>query len=181
MLKNNKTNLLIDKKVKAITSSRLKNAKLGCQISVLNLKFFPYKKWVKSFFSDYRQIHKHILRKKLIELYTTYVLLDIRKDNEYLDAAGGRFTYADKIDCQRSFLQDIRVPKDMITTIGNKVKLISSSAARIPLNSQSIDSISCHHSFDHFQGDTDILFIKEVQRLLKRGGEMCNYSYFNRR
>ena len=40
----------------------------------------------------------------------------------------------------------------------------------VPMPDQSFDAISCHHSIEHFRGDLDIRFVKELARLLKPGG-----------
>ena len=53
------------------------------------------------------------------------------------------------------------------------MEYIESDAGSIPLPDESVDTLSCHHSFEHFQGDSDTLFIKEVQRLLKPNGRCC--------
>ena len=71
-------------------------------------------------FSDYRLVHRNIYRKKLIELYTSYKLLNIGKNETYADLAGGRFTYVHKIDCKRKILHDLHFSdelKKLIETI----------------------------------------------------------------
>lgn len=170
MLINKETNLLIDKYVKSVTGLVLKKSRLNCLISFLDLKYSQYKKWVERYFPDYLEIHKHILRKKLIELYSSFILLTIGEKESYLDAAGGKFTYIGKIKCRQSFLQDINIPDELKSIIGEKVQFIKSSVEHIPLKTGSINCISCHHSFEHFQNDVDIKFIKEIERLLSRQG-----------
>ena len=38
--------------------------------------------------------------------------------------------------------------------------------------------MSCHHSFEHFQGDSDTSFVKEIQRLLRPQGKCCIVPIF---
>lgn len=47
---------------------------------------------------------------------------------------------------------------------------IGSDAGEIPLPSASLDAITSHCSFEHFEGDTDVRYLRECARLLRPGG-----------
>lgn len=161
--------ILLDKMVKHATVSELIRA-LKIKVLTLNLNSNQYKKWVKLNFPNYLKVFKSIYRKKLVEFYSSYVLLDIKKDDVYMDAAGGRYAYAHKIICKKGYLQDLRVMAKQRKELNRRVTIVESSAANIPLPNKSVNCISCHHSFEHFKRNADIGFIKEVCRLLKPGG-----------
>jgi len=88
-----------------------------------------------------------------------------------MDAAGGIDTYLKDIECERRILQDIRISTDIRSRLGNNVEYIESDAGHMNLSDESVDKMSCHHSFEHFQADSDILFVREIQRLLKLRGK----------
>jgi len=48
---------------------------------------------------------------------------------------------------------------------------VGSNAAEIPLPASSLDAITLHCTFEHFEGDADSRFICECARLLKPGGK----------
>ena len=99
-------------------------------------------------------------------------------EHVFLDAAGGARGYLARLACKRRLLQDIRISQSTRDQLGPGVEYIEGDAGAIPLPDKSVDRISCHHSFDHFQGTSDSTFIKEVQRLLTMGGRCCIVPLF---
>jgi len=83
-----------------------------------------------------------------------------------------------RLKCREKFLQDISIAPDLKAEHQNKVVFIEGDAGNIPLPDDSLDKISSHHSFEHFQNESDILFIREVQRLLRIGGRCCIVPIF---
>jgi len=165
-----KFNSKLNRVVKSVGYKDLRVSGFNCEVSLLELNRQKYVKWVKKYFPDYRKIHQDICSKKLIELYTTFFLLKIKHDETYMDAAGGKYSYVDKIKSKKGLLQDIRISEKLKEHFPKKVSFIESDAGKIPLKNESMDCISCHHSFEHFQGNSDIKFIKEIQRLLSKKG-----------
>ena len=166
---NDKTNLILDKSVTYAKTEDLKKG-INCPLKNYDLDFDKFKAWVEQKFPDYREVHRDIYRKKLIELYASFKALDIRKNETYADLAGGRFTYINEIDCKRKILHDLHVSTELKKQMEGVAEIVESSAESIPLPDKSIDCISSHHSFDHFQGNVDTVFIKEICRLLSKGG-----------
>jgi SAM-dependent methyltransferase len=108
--------------------------------------------------------------KKLLELFVSASLLRITPRDVYLDAAGGYFTYAGRIPAAQTLLSDIDIAPPLLADLPRGVDVLDAPADRIPLPDSSVDKISCHHSFEHFQQDADIGFIHEIQRLLAPAG-----------
>ena len=48
---------------------------------------------------------------------------------------------------------------------------IGCNATHIPLKNESVDKMTLHCTFEHFERDNDTLFIREASRLLKPGGK----------
>jgi hypothetical protein len=62
------------------------------------------------------------------------------------------------------YVQDLELP------VGVHGWNVGSNAADIPLSNSSLDGITLHCTFEHFEGDADSQFIRECARLLKFGG-----------
>ncbi len=46
-------------------------------------------------------------------------------------------------------------------------------ASSIPLPDDSVDTITLHCSYEHFEGDGDTEAVREFERILKPGGQAC--------
>ncbi|WP_235115703.1 class I SAM-dependent methyltransferase [Desmonostoc muscorum] len=148
----------------------LEMGEINIEISNLCLSESDYKKFVSSdILSKYNKLD--YIHTKPLEYLTTLSLLDLKEGDKILDAAGGEEAEYIKAViavsdfnlipyCQDSLL-------DGITRDG--IKYIGGSIDAIPLPDNSLDGISCHHSFEHFRDDLDIKFIKEAVRLLRVG------------
>ncbi|MFC1556657.1 class I SAM-dependent methyltransferase [candidate division KSB1 bacterium] len=121
---------------------------------------------------------KDIRYKKMYEFYATYDLLKSGMEHVYLDVAGGIYSYIKKIECKRRILQDIRISREIKQYLGESIDFLQCNASNIALSAQSVDRISVHHSFEHFQQQADTGFITEVQRLLSHGGKCCIIPIF---
>ncbi len=111
---------------------------------------------------------------KPLEYLTTIKLLGLTDSDCILDAAGGQkaeytravieFTkFKLTAYCQDSLLNGQNL--DGISYIGGSIEAI-------PLPDESVDAISCHHSFEHFRHDLDVKFIQEAVRLLRVDGRL---------
>jgi ubiquinone/menaquinone biosynthesis C-methylase UbiE len=95
-----------------------------------------------------------------------------------MDAAGALNGYLGSLKCQKKILQDIRISSETKGILGQEIDYIECDAGSIPLPDKTLDLISCHHSFEHFQNQADTAFVKEAQRLLKVGGKCCIVPLF---
>lgn len=170
-------NILFDSFVKPVEFNKLGRLK-DIEIKLLDLDSREYEKWVLSFFPQYENIFGEIKNKKLIEFFITYSLLNITKDDVYVDVAGGQHTYVKKLQCKKKYLQDFIITEKIKEGIGNDVFYLEGNASCIDLKTASVTKISMHHSFEHFQENSDILFIKEIQRLLDVNGRCCIVPIF---
>ena len=170
-------NFLVDKLVMPVPFDDLSKLH-GIEITYLDISSSDYEKWVEQYFPTWRSRFGHLRHKKLMEFFTTFTLLDPCPNDVFIDAAGGADTYLHTLECRKRYLQDIVISQDLKSRLGNKIEYIESDASEIPLPDGSVDKISCHHSFEHFQKSSDILFIKEIQRLLKQNGRACIIQLF---
>jgi ubiquinone/menaquinone biosynthesis C-methylase UbiE len=121
---------------------------------------------------QYRQLD--YCHSKPLEYLTTMTLLNLQDGDKILDAAGGEdaeYIKAVIANCDKqltAYCQDSLLDGNSI----DRITYIGGSIDAIPLPDESLDGISCHHSFEHFRDDLDIKFIAEAIRLLKVGGKL---------
>lgn len=176
-LKRSIPSLIADRVIKSLSWGSLKSA-LACEAGELFLDSVGLKNWLAEFIPDYGARFDVASHKKLLEFYTSYCLLRPDRDSVFMDVAGGADGYLNTLNCSRRILQDLRIRGEARKRLGIEVECIEGDAGAIPVPDESVDCISCHHSFEHFQGDSDINFIKEVQRILRNGGRCCIVPIF---
>ncbi|WP_338668964.1 class I SAM-dependent methyltransferase [Pseudodesulfovibrio methanolicus] len=115
---------------------------------------------------------------KVLEYAVSIRLLGLEPGKVLLDAAGGFGEYAaaalELCGLERVYCLDaVRLPDR-----GDGVERLVGDVSAIPLPDASLDAISCHHSFEHFQGEADVAFIREIGRVLRPGGRACIIPFF---
>lgn len=173
-------NFIVNKLARPVSFEEVKKLSLifGINFTYFDINSNDYSEWVRRFFPELPKGIRDIRFKKLIEFYTTYTMLSPGPDDVFMDVAGGIYTYINKLDCKKKYLQDIRISGDIKSQLGAEIDYIESDAGNIQLPNESVDKISVHHAFEHFQGNSDTLFIKDVQRILKRNGKCCIIPLF---
>jgi len=119
-------------------------------------------KFLGQYFPNWQRSFPHPFYKKLLELHSSWRLLNIGPDETYLDLAGGLYTYVGNLNIREKLLNDRYVCPALraeLTTQG--VGIVESPAQSMPLADCSVDKISCHHSFEHFRDDGDTRAIRE--------------------
>ena len=168
-------NLLANRRLRPFPAERLGDA-LGVPFRHLDATAREYLAWL----AEVAPLHggDGPFSKKPLEFFGTWRLLDPRPEDVFLDAAGGVFTYLDRLHVRQRYLHDLEIGPALRERLGPGVGYLESDAAAIPLPDASVDKISCHHSFEHFEGDADSGFIAEIQRLLRPGGRACILPIF---
>jgi len=105
---------------------------------------------------------------KCLEHYIANKLTDIKKDDVYIDIASAGSNYSDILQKRgvNAYKLDLSFPAGVR---GNE---IGGDAGATKLDDCSVDSMSLQCAFECFEGDSDIRFIKEAQRILKKGGKL---------
>ena len=107
---------------------------------------------------------------KSLEHYVAAKLLGLQNEDVYIDIANDRSPtpeiYRDLYGCA-AYRQDLKFPAGMH---GNA---IGGDAADMPLEDGFATKMALHCSFEHFEGDSDIRFIREAGRILRKGGRLC--------
>jgi SAM-dependent methyltransferase len=168
--------VLIDRLVHAIALEDLRQS--GVDVEQLALTGPDHRAWVERHVPDWSTRFRDVRHKKLLEFSITGHLLAPRREHVVLDAAGGMYTYVGAVACAQRYLSDIRIPADVRRRVGPATQYLECDARAIPLPDASVDRISCHHSFEHFQQASDTGFLLEVQRLLRPGGRCAIVPLF---
>ncbi|MDD5431711.1 MAG: hypothetical protein PHO70_01820 [Candidatus Omnitrophica bacterium] len=119
-------------------------------------------------YPEYHSGGKNI--EKILEHYLAAKLLDLSKDDVLIDIANNNSPapeiYQKLYGC-KAYRQDLQFPR------GIKGNIIGGDASCMPVNDGFCTKMSLHCSFEHFEQDTDSLFIKEASRVLAKGGKVC--------
>ena len=110
---------------------------------------------------------------KSLEHYLTAELLNLSKDDTYIDIANANSPTPDiyyKLYGCKVYRQNLWSPK------GIHENIIGGDASNMPVKDEFASKMALHCSFEHFEQKSDTNFIKEVSRVLKKGGEALYYT-----
>jgi len=107
---------------------------------------------------------------KALQHYVAAKLLDLSRDDVYIDVASSSSPvpeiYHELYGC-RAYRQDLGYPE------GIDGSIIGGDAGDMPMADGFATKMALHCSFEHFEGNADIRFIKEASRVLAKGGRLC--------
>ena len=112
------------------------------------------------------------LHQKALEYYVSYQLLEPQAKDVFMDVGVEKSSYYRILSCREIYLQDIIYPPGL-KRLDDRTFCLGGDAASLPLPKESVDKISLHHTFEHFEGGKDRQFIKQSFRILKPEGKMC--------
>lgn len=129
-------------------------------------------------YTNYYNSIKSSFAEKTLEHYLAMKLLDLNEHDVYIDIANARSPTPEiyqKLHGCKTYRQDL------IFEPGFHGDTIGGDASAMPLPNGFASAMALHCSFEHFEGDTDIRFIREAKRVLIPGGRMCIlplYTFF---
>jgi len=118
-------------------------------------------------FPDYYPFNRP---EKALEHYLAAKLLELREEDVYVDVASEHSPVADiyhRLFGVAAYRQDLAFPA------GVEGDRIGGDAAHMPVPDGFATKMSLHCSFEHFEGDGDIGFVREAGRVLRPGSAMC--------
>jgi hypothetical protein len=104
---------------------------------------------------------EHYLAARLLNLCPDDILIDVANDNSPAPEI-----YHTLYGCT-SYRQDLTFRR------GIKGARIGGDAQKMPVRDKFATKLSLHCSFEHFEGDSDMGFVREAARVLARGGRLC--------
>lgn len=142
----------------------------GIPIVSIDLDINDFISWL----GNYREVlerystYNDVIIEKCLEHYIAHKFLKLEAGHIYIDIAAAGSNWTDCLLQQgiKAYCLDLTYPQGIH---GNK---IGANAAETSLPENSIDAMSLQCAFETFQGDYDILFIRESKRILKEGGKV---------
>ena len=110
------------------------------------------------------------LGEKTLEHYLAAKLLNLSSKDRYIDIASSNSPVAEIY--QKAFsCETYRL--DLFSSQETKSNMIIGDAGNMPLKNSFATKMALHCSFEHFEQDADIRFLKEANRVLCPGGKVC--------
>lgn len=129
-----------------------------------------FMRWMEDFreLTDRYQKMGNVCIEKCLEHYLAAALLGLKPGDNYIDVAGSASNFAEILRKREinAYKLDIAYPK------GIHGIQIGADAGNTQLADRSIQGMSLQCAFECFEGDADIRFIQESQRVLKPGGRV---------
>lgn len=120
-------------------------------------------------YKNYNGATEQCLLEKAFEHYLGFKLLDLKSGMTGIDIGSCQSV----IPMLGRRLYDVKYyEQDLTYPLGVNELRIGSSADNIPLPSGTVDFMTLHCTFEHFENNADKGFIKECSRLLKNGGKV---------
>jgi SAM-dependent methyltransferase len=146
--------------------------RLGVLVNDFLINVDKYRQYVKraEYRKRYPDYYSTNFAEKSLEHFIAAELLALSANDTYIDIASEQSPVPEiyrRLFGVSSFRQDLTYPPGMHgDTIG-------SDAVAMPVPDGFASKVALHCSFEHFEGDADIRFVREVRRVLRPGGAAC--------
>ena len=155
--------------------SRLR--RLGFEVCDYELDVADYRQYVTEarYVEDFPNYYPGNLAEKALEHYIAAKLLRLNDQDTYIDVASEHSPVHEiyrRLFGAKTYRQDLAYPPGL-----NGV-MIGGDAANMPVPGGFASKMALHCSFEHFEGDTDSRFIREVARVLRPGGAVCIVPFY---
>ena len=144
--------------------------KAGVEVLEKNIDVDDFKKWSSEYTSlfDFYAEAGDVHIEKVLEHYLTMRYLDVKQTDVLVDvaAAGSPFAKTLRQKGWKTYRQDLTYPA------GINGYAIGGDAGNMPVPVNFADVLTLHCAFECFQGDADVRFARETNRILKTGGRV---------
>ncbi|MBL63833.1 MAG: hypothetical protein CMI30_10555 [Opitutae bacterium] len=149
----------------------------GVEVERHAIDYDAFAEWEKQTYGkDFPNYYKDLHQKKCLEHYLSFELLELKGSEVLMDVASAISKMPDVAKKHYGIKKVYR--QDLLNEPGVNGEIIGSNAADVPLPAESIDAMTLHNSFEHFENKADEGFIQEASRLLRPGGKVCIIPLF---
>jgi len=157
--------------------NKVEQALRAAGVAVSDLDVFPWRaayhafRHIGEYDSDYKVYAgamEHCLLEKTLEHFLSLILIDPRPGMTGVDVGSCQSILPGlvrRVYGTQVYEQDLTYPD------GVHGERIGSSADAIPLPDHSVDFMTLHCTFEHFEGNADTGYVRECARLLRPGGK----------
>ncbi|MEA5448426.1 methyltransferase domain-containing protein [Leptolyngbya sp. CCNP1308] len=151
-------------------SQRLRSLEIS--VKELSLDKTDYQIYFRSarYIEDFPAYYSFNLPEKSLEHYIAAKLLQLNAEDTYIDIASEGSPVPEiyhNLFGSKTYRQDLAYPTGLH---GNK---IGGNAAHMPIPDNFASKMALHCSFEHFEQNADIGFVREAARVLRPGGKIC--------
>lgn len=173
-----KSPLIIDSKTQDEIIQIMK--KSGLNVVDYEIDISDYKRYKGNVaYHKYHNYHggglSEIFVEKSLEHYLAAKMMNLRNDDIYIDVASADSPAAEiyhKLYGCKVYRQDLVFPA------GIHGNVIGGDASNMPVDDGFATKMALHCSFEMFEQDSDIRFIREAGRVLRKGGKLCILPLF---
>jgi SAM-dependent methyltransferase len=122
------------------------------------------------YLEEYPDYYSFNRPEKSLEHYLAMKLLALQTDDVYIDVAS---EHSPAPDIYHRLFGVTAYRQDLSYRAGLHRDRIGGDAARMPVPDGFATKMALHCSFEHFEGESDIGFIRETWRVLRPGGAVC--------
>lgn len=142
---------------------------MGAPVQISASRFTEWKEMIRysDYFPSYYAASDHYLYHKQIQHLVSILLTPPEPSSVWMDVASSTSPFPEIL---RQLYQITVFRQDLSYPPGVHGLTVGSDATQIPLPDESIDRVSLHCSFEHFRGNSDNGFVKELARILRPGG-----------
>jgi hypothetical protein len=145
---------------------------MGFRVYDFEIDLADYKNYFVSarYLEDFPSYYPFNLPEKSLEHYLAAKLLNLNEKDVYIDIASENSPVPEiyqRLFGSKTYRQDVIYPPGM-----NR-DMIGGDASNMPVPSEFATKMALHCSFEHFEGDSDIEFVRETSRILTSGGRVC--------
>jgi hypothetical protein len=149
----------------------------GIPVQEFPIDYEVFHQWQRDVYDKYfPEAYKADREKKTLEHYLSIIFLNPSENHVLMDVATSKSKMPDVAKLHYGLKKVYR--QDLIHKPGVHGEYIGSNANQIPLPDGSIDIMTLHNSYEHFEANYDAQFIPEAHRLLKKDGKVCIIPVF---
>jgi len=144
---------------------------IGIPVRHLKVDIKGYLEFIKEagYKDKYPDYYKDNFYEKTVEHFLCYSFLDLKPGDKFVDIAS---EHSPVKDIFSALTGCIGYSQDIMYEPGIHGDKIGSNASNIPVPDHSFNAAIATCSLEHFENDSDILFMKEMERILVRGGRI---------